>query len=154
MKFKNFLYDKNDILVAAVILILAALIVLWRVDVIMDYPAKIVAAAGENNHVIDSQQDNHSDGGDDVPPSGEDPDIPSTSDIDDVEICAVYINYGQTLDAIAQNCVAAGLIGSVDEFITLVNEMGVAGSIQAGQHHIPSNATPAELIEYLTQPGL
>ncbi len=35
---KDFIYDKNDILIALVILILAALLIIWRMDVIMAYP--------------------------------------------------------------------------------------------------------------------
>lgn len=35
---KDFLYDKNDILIALAILLIAGLIITWRMDVIMDYP--------------------------------------------------------------------------------------------------------------------
>lgn len=35
---KDFLYDKNDVLIAIVILALAALLIFWRLDVIMAYP--------------------------------------------------------------------------------------------------------------------
>ena len=36
--FKDFYYDKNDIIIAILILFIAALIIMWRVNVIMDYP--------------------------------------------------------------------------------------------------------------------
>ena len=36
--FKDFLYDKNDILIALVILLIAGLLIVWRMEVIMDYP--------------------------------------------------------------------------------------------------------------------
>ena len=35
---KDFLYDKNDILIALAILFIAGLLITWRMDVIMDYP--------------------------------------------------------------------------------------------------------------------
>ena len=35
---KDFLYDKNDILIALLILVLAAFLIAWRMDVIMAYP--------------------------------------------------------------------------------------------------------------------
>ncbi|HPR24120.1 MAG TPA: hypothetical protein PLM92_02900 [Bacillota bacterium] len=38
-KFKDFLYDKNDIMVALVILIVAAVIIFFRINAIMDYPS-------------------------------------------------------------------------------------------------------------------
>ena len=40
---KDFLYDKNDILIALLILVAAALIILWRMDVIMAYPQTVFA---------------------------------------------------------------------------------------------------------------
>jgi multidrug resistance efflux pump len=38
-KFKDFLYDKNDIMVALVILIVAAVVIFFRINAIMDYPS-------------------------------------------------------------------------------------------------------------------
>ena len=37
-KIKDFIYDKNDILVALLVLVLAAFLFCWRMDVIMEYP--------------------------------------------------------------------------------------------------------------------
>lgn len=36
--FKDFYYDKNDIIIALLILLIAGLIITWRINVIMDYP--------------------------------------------------------------------------------------------------------------------
>ncbi|MEG0924902.1 MAG: hypothetical protein RR313_09575 [Anaerovoracaceae bacterium] len=44
--FKDFLYDKNDIVIALVILLLAAVLIMWRLDVIMAYPATLIAEQG------------------------------------------------------------------------------------------------------------
>ena len=35
---KDFYYDKNDIIIALLILCIAGLIIMWRINVIMDYP--------------------------------------------------------------------------------------------------------------------
>ena len=40
-KFKDFLYDNNDILIAILILIVAALVIFWRMNSILDYPNHI-----------------------------------------------------------------------------------------------------------------
>ena len=37
-KFQDFFYDKNDIIIALLILLFAGLLIMWRIDVIMDYP--------------------------------------------------------------------------------------------------------------------
>ena len=43
---KDFLYDKNDILIALIILIVAALLIVWRMDVIMEYPHTLAEETG------------------------------------------------------------------------------------------------------------
>lgn len=40
--FKDVLYDKNDILVAIIILIIAAAVIFFRINAIMDYPSTLV----------------------------------------------------------------------------------------------------------------
>lgn len=42
-KLKDFFYDKNDLVVALIIITIAGLLIVWRVNVIMNYP-KIMAA--------------------------------------------------------------------------------------------------------------
>lgn len=153
-KIKDFFYDKNDILVAVIILAIAALVVTWRVDVIMEYPSMIIAQAGEHENEDGPVIGLPPETTDSAITSGDAIDNPIDSGSDEVDICAVYVNYGEALEVVGANCVTAGLVGSVDEFMNLVNARGAASSIQAGQHYIPSNVTPDELIDYLLQPGM
>lgn len=44
--FKNFLYNTNDIWLAIAILIIAALLIIWRINVIMAYPKTLDKASG------------------------------------------------------------------------------------------------------------
>ncbi len=46
-KIKDFLYDKSDLLIALAILLIAALLIVWRLEVIMDYPKEVIK---DNNH--------------------------------------------------------------------------------------------------------
>ena len=157
-KLKDFFYNKNDIFIALVILAVAAIVILWRVDAILSYPETLVANAGtqvEDPLPPDVQNDGAAVTGSAVTTdSGITTDSAVQPPQQEVEICGLYVNYGESLDIVAQNCVTAGLIGSTEEFMTLVDQMGAGSKIQAGQHHIPSNVTPEELIEYLMQPGL
>lgn len=41
-KLKDFIYDKNDVIVAALILIVAALIITWRMHIILEYPKTLI----------------------------------------------------------------------------------------------------------------
>ena len=43
-KFKDFIYDKNDIIIAILIMAAAALIIFWRLNVILDYPKQFLAS--------------------------------------------------------------------------------------------------------------
>ncbi len=42
-KIKDFFYDKNDLVVALIIIAVAGLLIAWRVDIIMDYPQAMAA---------------------------------------------------------------------------------------------------------------
>jgi len=49
-RIKDFLYNKNDIFIAVVVVALAAIIILWRMNVIIDYPQQLV----NENYVADN----------------------------------------------------------------------------------------------------
>ena len=53
-KLKDFIYDKNDIIIAALILAAAALIIAWRMDVILQYPKELINA---NDPVVEDPID-------------------------------------------------------------------------------------------------
>lgn len=82
-KLKDFFYDKNDLVVALIIIAIAGLLIAWRVNVIMDYP-KIMAAQ------IEEEQNELPDGSDPSEPgdqpagtgtgTGTDADDPSGTD--------------------------------------------------------------------------
>ena len=74
-KFKDFLYDKSDILIALGILLIAALIIAWRLAAIVEYPKEII---DENNNatVYEEPADAPSDEPSDEP-NGEGNDEPS-----------------------------------------------------------------------------
>ena len=42
-KLKDFIYDKNDILIAVLILVVAAAIIAWRMEIILNYPKTLVS---------------------------------------------------------------------------------------------------------------
>ncbi len=56
--FKDFFHDINDILLAVAIVLIAAVIIAWRFNVIMDYPEKISAqnaASATEQQELDEQ---------------------------------------------------------------------------------------------------
>ncbi len=56
-RFKDFLYSKNDIVVAFIILLLALTLISFRIKAIMEYPKTL---ADEQSKAIENVQDNKS----------------------------------------------------------------------------------------------
>lgn len=54
-KLRNFIYDKNDIIVTLIILIIAAVIIYFRIGVIMDYPNTLVHDAASKTATTEQQ---------------------------------------------------------------------------------------------------
>ena len=42
-KIKDFIYDKNDLLIALLILVIASLVIISRIEIIMAYPSTLIA---------------------------------------------------------------------------------------------------------------
>mgnify|MGYP003376525396 FL=1 len=59
-RFKDFLYNKNDIIVALVILIVALSIIAFRIVAIMDYPKTLASEQAEKVQTVQQEEDNSS----------------------------------------------------------------------------------------------
>ena len=57
-KFKDFIYDKNDILIAILILAVAGLVIFWRLNVILEYPKQLL---GNNEPTVENPVDSPDD---------------------------------------------------------------------------------------------
>lgn len=47
-RIKDFFYNRNDIIIVLIILVIAGMLIYNRIGVIMDYPARIADAAAES----------------------------------------------------------------------------------------------------------
>ena len=56
-KFKDFLYDKNDIIIALLILVIASLLIIWRMEAIMEYPKTLISDTESTSTELDSATD-------------------------------------------------------------------------------------------------
>lgn len=67
-KLKDFIYDKNDIVIAILILAVAALIISWRLGIILEYPKQLlgtddpVIQTPVNNDDAQSEEENENQG--------------------------------------------------------------------------------------------
>lgn len=141
-KLKDIIYNKNDLVIVLVILILAGLIIWNRVAALSDYPKILIANAQEQGLLYDDPSKVELNKGDDTDP------------LEETVMYAVYINQGESLQSIGSNMVSVGLFPTVEDFVNLVTEMGMATQVKAGNFIIPSTATPSEVVEIIIKPGL
>lgn len=175
-RIKDFIYDKNDLLIALLIVVAASFLITSRIDTIMAYPATLAAElttpGGEvvpevpDTSVLDpTETDTDEDTPDDSIETdpGNEPADPGTDTggtntaIGDqttgepsVTQVSIYIEYGATGSDIAQLLVDSGLIADKNVFYDAVAAAGADTRLQAGSFKIPSNATPAEIIRIIT----
>ncbi len=56
-KIKDIIYDKSDILIALLILAIAALVIFWRLGIILEYPKEIVGTGNTENVLTEPSED-------------------------------------------------------------------------------------------------
>jgi len=168
-KIRDFIYDYNDIFVALLIIAVAAIVIVWRVNSIMDYP-NYVAEKGGNNAPTQSAQVNLDDVDltpgqvdeglnanpeDTSPEDGEEPaegsetaETPATSETPKPS-GTFEVPKGSSADKVGTLLVQAGYISSKEEFMSAIS--GKETRIQAGKFTIPEGATAAQIADIITK---
>lgn len=134
-RIKDFFYDRNDIIVTLIILLIAAIIIYFRVGAIMNYP----------NTLVDTPS------GSDQPKAS----APAAAASEPSATAAgttVIISAGDTTAAaVAQDLETKLLVPSAAEFQSLLAEYNLTEEIKAGTYEVPANATEKQIIELITQ---
>lgn len=129
-RIKDFFYDKNDIIVAVIILIAAALVIYIRVDKIMAYPETLLdGKATEQTLQTTAASESTA----------------SAANIKSIEIADTPIPA-----TVAKQLEAAGIISSAADFETDLTNYNMADSIQPGTYQIPAGMTHEQIIEIIT----
>jgi len=155
-KIKDLLYDKNDILVALLILGIAALVILTRVNTIMAFPEKMFSEhKPASGHVYSNIPQNPDSGlslEDEDDGLGLDPDDDATgpSSGDEPEAHSLYIAYGQPMTVIAKNLIELGFFESEQDFTATLEAHKAASKVQAGNFVIPADSTKDDVIKIIT----
>jgi hypothetical protein len=174
-KLKDLFYDKNDLFIAIIVLVLAGLLIQNRIGVIMDYPAIMAAQASSENSLRTeapkepaenkpaSPAETSNEASEEEIADPEEPDVPGNTETPDdpiadsatsepaVKQVSIYIEYGATGSQIAQLLVDSGLITEKQQFYDAVRTAGAETRLQAGNFKIPSNASPAQIIDIITR---
>ena len=169
-KFRDFLYNTSDVWVTAVILVIALVIIGWRVNVIMAYPKHMtsgnvkttaeVKKDAQKNKSTSDQAKNSAQGS--KSSAAESSDADKKSSKSDTKVMAEYkdgrlvktikikIETG-SLNYAMEQLKTYGLYDSAHEFKVYCHQQGrKAGSIKAGTHTFKKGWTKAKIARALT----
>ena len=140
---KDFIYDKNDIIIALVILILAALLIVWRMDAIMEYPQTL------------AQQTGTTDTTDETAVPSEDDSKGGDSGLWSKGVLSKEIKVkvaGGSATAAVQSLVDAGLFSSYEEFTKVCKAAGYTPEdIKATTFTFEAGCTQTDIAKKVTK---
>lgn len=151
---KNFLYDKNDIVIALVVLLLAGLIIFWRMEVIMAYPQTLAAETDttqttESEAVID-ESDNQKQNSSADNTSADDSNSAFTNGVLSKEV-TVTVSGGSATAAV-NSLIGAGLFSSYDEYVEICKAAGYTPeNIKAKTFTFEVGSTQTDIAKEVTQ---
>lgn len=157
-RLKDFFYDKNDILIALVILAIAALLIIWRMDVIMAYPQTLAEETGTTDttetHAVDSDENSGKtgeDGESGESGGGQDSEDSLWTDGTLSKDVTVTVQGGSATAAV-QSLIDAGLFKSYEDFEQVCNAAGYKPeNIKATTFTFQSGSTQTDIAKMVTQ---
>ncbi len=179
-KLKDIFYDKNDIIVALALVVVAGFIITHQVDAIMSYPERL---AEELQQEQQEQQDplggSAKPGGEEItdpgvedqpgtvpevqPPVVDEPVTPPEQDPEPPVVQmpstefktavdrTVEIPSGAYSQKIAQILSEAGVVPSQDAFLNKISEAGLETKLKAGTFKIPAGSTLDDVVKIVTK---
>ena len=124
-KLKDFIYNKNDIIVVLVIMLAAAFIIYDRMEAIMEYPDTVAAqtAMQEAEAQAETQQ----------------------------AVVKITITKNNTLSDVSNMLADAGLVSSADEFTAYAEKQKKDNKIDIGDYEIPKGSDMKTILEMITK---
>lgn len=174
-KFKDLVYDYNDLFVVLVIVAIAGALIFWRIGNIMNYPEYLAQAhAGEAAGDLDLEDldltpgevDDMNENPEDIvtDPSGEPVEEPQEPEDEPgqeepqtgqafttrTEV-KFTVPTGVTGSKIALLLYEAELVESAEIFLTTVSRMNAETKLMAGTFKIPAGSTVEDIVDILTR---
>ena len=142
---KDFYYDKNDIIIALLILCIAGLLIMWRIDVIMNYPQTLA----KETDTVQTTEESAVASTEDAIQEGE---ASGQLWVDGVltQEVTVSIAGGSAWSAV-DGLVSAGLFNSYEEFEQLCRSAGrVPEDIKENTYVFEKGSTQTDIVEQVT----
>ncbi len=174
-RFKDLVYDYNDIFVAVLIVIIAGAVIFWRIDAIMAYPEYMAEIkAGEASEDLDLDDldltpeeiedmnenpeeittDPDAEAGEGTTPDPEETpgqDEPAVQEYTTKAEAKFTVPVGVTGSKIAQLLFEDQLVESPEAFVTAVSKMNAETKLMAGTFTIPAGSTVEDIVDILTR---
>ncbi len=162
-KFKDFIYNVSDVLVTILIILIAALLISWRVSAIVHYPDKVHSEQGNYSSVVQDDEDEDKDdreNQDNDKKSGKDSDDndndKNTDDSDDktdttAKSYSITVTDNESAGEIAQNLVDIGIISDKKEFLDAVKIAGAETKLKSGTFDFPPDCTAEQIVALMTK---
>lgn len=152
-KFKNFLYDKSDLLVALIIVAAAAVIIWFSINNIMEPIAAESDDTASGKAQTEESTDATTTSGAAVTGSAADSKLDNGQQTDQgsAKAAKIIISAGESSDQIAEKLLAAGVITDKNAFFSKLDELGIAGKIQEGSFEIPAGSTLEQVCKIITK---
>lgn len=139
-KLKDFFYNKNDIIVVLIIVLVAGFIIYTRIDAIMAYPEKLAEKTAQQQK--------------------EDAETSNTSEVQTEttasdnsaagEKISITISDSDSSDTVSAKLYEAGLVSSDSEFEKYINDKGKSGALKSGTFQIPKGSSSEEILTIIT----
>ena len=165
-KLRDIIYNKSDILVTLLILIIAGLLIAWRVSAIMSYGVDDEAGSSDIDNgagIVNSSTLVNDETTDEAIAAGETTDdaisttteegsstSEGTTQTETSGVVSIVVEKNDTADAIAAKLVAAGLITDKQVFLYAVSTAGADTRLKAGTFDIYIGMTPEQIVEVFT----
>ena len=159
-KIKDLIYDKSDIIVALLILAIAALVILWRLNVILEYP-KALVGTDEPNTVLtgtDYEAEGEGEGASDNTVEGEDTEEPENTTVETPEpVMELWVDGQLTKDvevtvggnsatAAVQCLIDEKLFDSYDDYKSICDKGGLDHEkVSAGTFTFKAGSTKSDI---------
>lgn len=179
-KFKDAVYDYNDVVVALLIVIVAGAVILWRIGIIMNYPQYIASSHGteqesgfgfEELDLTETEVEEFNENPDDIQSGDEGEGTDATDDETDndpvqsgdetkPEVPGVFktsrdatftVPTGSVCSKIATLLSDANLVESAESFMQTVTSMSAETRLKAGIFSIPAGSTAEDIVRILSK---
>lgn len=157
-KFKDFLYDKNDIIVTLIILIIAIIIISFRVNAIMEYPNTLLdkqSAQAQTQASSSAPAAAPAKTAESGSSQASAPAAAAAEPSSDPHVKTLTVSESDTSAAtVSADLEELGLVGSAEKFRELIKSYDAEFAIKAGTYELPESLTDKQIIEIITKKTL